>query len=92
VDRVREIRYRVLERFFKPKKEQKIWEWIEENCELPPESGAKLKGPIDTSVTPYSRGIYDAYADNAVRFITIAKSAQVGGTTILKNLEQIPIK
>ena len=71
---------------FKPKKEQKIWEWIEENCELPPESGAKLKGPIDTNVTPYSRGIYDAYADNAVRFITIAKSAQVGGTTILKNL------
>ena len=76
----------VLQRCYRPKKEQKIWEWIEENCELPPESGAKLKGPIDTNVTPYSRGIYDAYADNAVRFITIAKSAQVGGTTILKNL------
>jgi len=76
----------ILQECYRPKKEQKIWEWIEENCELPPESGAKLKGPIDTSVTPYSRGIYDAYADNAVRFITIAKSAQVGGTTILKNL------
>jgi len=81
-DKLDEIRREI----FKPKKEQKIWEWIEENCELPPESGAKLKGPIDTNVTPYSRGIYDAYADNAVRFITIAKSAQVGGTTILKNL------
>ena len=28
---------------FKPKKEQKIWAWIEENCELPPEGRAKLK-------------------------------------------------
>jgi hypothetical protein len=28
---------------FKPKKEQKIWEWIEESCELLPESGTKLK-------------------------------------------------
>jgi flagellar biosynthesis chaperone FliJ len=28
---------------FKPKKEQKIWEWIQENCKLLPESGAKLK-------------------------------------------------
>jgi len=26
---------------FKPKKEQKSWEWIEENCELLPESGTR---------------------------------------------------
>lgn len=35
---------------FTSKKEQRIWEWIEENCELPPESGAKLKGLINTRV------------------------------------------
>jgi hypothetical protein len=35
---------------FKPKKEQKIWAWIEENCELPPESGAKFKGSINTGL------------------------------------------
>jgi len=28
---------------FKPKKEHKIWEWIEENCKLLPESSTKLK-------------------------------------------------
>jgi len=78
--------YRIVEHNFRTRKEQKAWEWIEENCELPPESGAKLKGPIDTSVTAYTRGIYDAYADNSVRFLTLAKSAQVGGTLVLKNL------
>jgi len=76
----------ILQKCYQPRKEQKVWEWIEENCELPPESGAKLRGPIDTGVVAYTRGIYEAYADNSIRFLTLAKSAQVGGTTVLKNL------
>ena len=76
----------ILQKCYKPRKEQKVWEWIEENCELPPESGAKLRGPIDTGVTAYTRAIYEAYGDNAIRFLPLAKSAQVGGTTVLKNL------
>ena len=76
----------IIQECYKPRKEQKVWEWIEENCELPPESGAKLRGPIDTGIVAYTREIYEAYADNAIRFLTLAKSAQVGGTTVLKNL------
>lgn len=83
---LRELTTRIFKDVFRPRKKQKVWEWIEEHCELPAESGSKLKGPIDTSVTPYSRAIYEAYGDPKTRFITLVKSAQVGGTTILKCL------
>jgi len=84
VDSLRDELDEIRRTCFTPKKEQRIWEWIEENCKLPPESGAKLNGPINTGVTNYTRGFYEAYANNSVRFITLAKSAQVGGTMILK--------
>jgi phage terminase large subunit GpA-like protein len=86
MDRIQETLDNVVLRFYQPRKKMKVWEWIDQNCELPPESGAKLKGKFRTSITPYTRGIYEAYGDHTVRFITLAKSAQVGGTTILKNL------
>jgi len=86
VDRFQEILNRVISRSYQPRKKMKVWEWIDQNCELPSESGAKLKGKFRTGITPYTRGIYEAYGDPAIRFITLVKSAQVGGTTILKNL------
>ena len=84
--RLLELEKRVVLRVLKERKEQKVWEWIEEHCQLPKTSGSRVRGQVDTSMAPYSRWIYDAFGDPRVRFITLVKSAQVGGTTILKNL------
>lgn len=49
--------------------------------------GSARPGPFRFSVTPYLRGILDAYADSAVREIWCQKSAQVGWTDgVMNNL------
>ena len=83
---LRDTLIEIISSCYRPREKIKVWEWIEGNCELTTESGAKYKGPIDTGRTAYTRGIYEAYADHSVRFLTLAKSAQVGGTLVLKNL------
>jgi phage terminase large subunit GpA-like protein len=82
--RAEEIIAGLFRKFFEPKSDLELWQWLEQFVCLP--KTAQYPGPLNTGLVPFSRGIYDAYQDPRIRFIVLAKSAQVGGTLILKNV------
>jgi len=59
---------------------QKMWEWIDEHVVIPQVIGSLNPGPLDTSLMPFWRGIYDLYWHKRTRKITICASARVGKT------------
>lgn len=59
---------------------QKMWEWIDEHVVIPQVIGSLNPGPLDTSLMPFWRGIYDLYWDKRTHKITICASARVGKT------------
>lgn len=59
---------------------QRMWEWIDEHVVIPQVIGSLNPGPLDTSLMPFWRGIYDAYWCKKVHYITLACSARVGKT------------
>jgi len=62
-----------------------VSEWADERRVL--QSGtSRQPGPWNTNVTPYLRGIMDAYNDSAVRHIVFCKGTQAGGTESLYNI------
>lgn len=64
---------------FKPPERISTARWAEQYRHLPKAGGA-LPGPFRLSITPYLRGILEAYDDPAVHTIVCQKSAQVGWT------------
>lgn len=59
---------------------QKVWEWVDQHVVIPQVIGSLNTGPLDTSLMPFWRGIYDAYWDKRVHYITLCCSARVGKT------------
>lgn len=59
---------------------RKVWEWIDQHVAIPVIVGSVNPGPLDTSLLPFWRGIYDLYWRRKTRFITIMASARVGKT------------
>lgn len=59
---------------------QRMWEWIDEHVVIPQVIGSLNPGPLDTSLMPFWRGIYDLYWCKRVHYITLACSARVGKT------------
>src|SRR5690242_8119247 len=64
---------------FAPPQRISTAQWAEQYRHLP-QAGGALPGPFRFSVTPYLRGILDAYDDPKVHTIVCRKSAQVGWT------------
>lgn len=65
---------------WEPPPEEPIDAWAERHVVMPPGVSA-LPGPLDLGITPYMRGILQAYTDPEVEEITICSSTQVGKTT-----------
>ncbi|MBK8037744.1 MAG: phage terminase large subunit family protein [Verrucomicrobiaceae bacterium] len=59
---------------------QRMWEWIDEHVVIPQVIGSLNPGPLDTSLMPFWRGIYDAFWSKKTHFLTLACSARVGKT------------
>lgn len=59
---------------------QRMWEWIDDHVVIPQVIGSLNPGPLDTSLMPFWRGIYDAYWCKKVHYLTLACSARVGKT------------
>ena len=75
---------RLCQKFFKPRSNLKLWQWIDANVVMPRFS--QYPGPHNSGLLPYFRGLYDAYEHPRTRFFILAKSAQVGGTVFLQNV------
>lgn len=67
-------------RAVRPAESSPIAEWAEKHFILDARTNAR-PGPIDLSLTPYLRGILDAFQHWAVRQITFVACTQVGKTT-----------
>lgn len=59
---------------------QKMWEWIDEHVVIPQVIGSLNPGPLDTSLMPFWRGVYDLYWSKRVHKVTLCASARVGKT------------
>jgi hypothetical protein len=59
---------------------EKIWEWIDAHVVIPQVIGSLNPGPLDTSLMPFWRGIYERYWCKKVHYITLCCSARVGKT------------
>jgi phage terminase large subunit GpA-like protein len=64
----------------KPRPDQRVWEWIDQNVVIPVIAGAVNPGPLQTQRFPIYRGLYELYWLPHVRTFTLCKSARVGGT------------
>lgn len=60
-----------------------ICDWIEENIYI---SDGERQGFTDLSVTAYLKDIYRAFTNKEVKYITIKKTAQSGGTLLMLSL------
>lgn len=56
-------------------------EWAERHVRIPGEDNA-LPGPVSLDLTPYLRGILDAFDDPTIEIITIVSGTQLGKTTV----------
>lgn len=79
-----------LESLWKPRKRQQPLEWAEENITLDSRFSPR-PGRFSCDFTPYLKKLHKWYGDRSVRQITLVKSAQIGGTTLLANLIQYTI-
>lgn len=68
----------------KPKTQQNVWQWAEEHVHLD-RRFTSTPGPYRSDYMMFSRGPQEWFCDPRVRKITLAKSAQIGGSTILAN-------
>lgn len=59
---------------------QRVWEWIDKNVVIPQIIGSLNPGPLDTSLMPFWRGIYDIYWQKKTHHITLCCSARCGKT------------
>ncbi len=59
---------------------QKVWQWVDEHVVIPQIIGSLNPGPLDTSLMPFWRGIYDLYWSKKVHYITLCCSARCGKT------------
>lgn len=59
---------------------QKVWEWIDLHVVIPQVIGSLNPGPMDTSLMPFWRGIYDLYWQRKTHYLTICASARCGKT------------
>ena len=59
---------------------QKVWEWIQDHVVIPQVIGSRNPGPLDTSLMPFWRGIYDVYWQKKTHFVTLCASARCGKT------------
>jgi phage terminase large subunit GpA-like protein len=71
---------RVVKAALKARPVQKVWQWIDQHMIIPMIVGSRNPGPLDTDLMPPMRGLYDIYWQRHVHFVTLAKSARVGGT------------
>jgi len=83
-DTLEEVRSDLAE-FWKPKKRLSPLAWCEQNVVLDGRYTPR-PGRFSCDFTPYLRGLHDWFGDPRIRQITLCKSAQVGGTTLLGNL------
>lgn len=67
-----------------PRKRPSPLEWAEKNVILDKRFSPR-PGRYDCTYTPYLRKLHDWFGDPRVRQLTLAKSAQIGGTTWLAN-------
>lgn len=65
-----------------PPEPEPIWRWAEKNVVLSTRQATSFPGPYRSSLTPYVRGIMDAFQDPRVWKITLEKGAQTGGTLV----------
>jgi phage terminase large subunit GpA-like protein len=81
----------LFKRSFAPKTTQRMADWLTRWVIVPMISGSRYPGRLKLTPNPWMQEWLEAYQAKAVHFITIAKSARVGGTlfTILTILWKI---
>ena len=74
----------VIASVFRPRAWMSVSEWADRYRVIP--SGTSyMSGRWDSSVTPYLRGIMDAFSDPEIDEIVVMKSSQAGGTEFYTN-------
>lgn len=73
-----------LDRIWDPRKKLNALEWAQENIYLD-KRFSRRPGRYDADYTPYLKQLHIWFSDPKVRQLTLAKCAQVGGTTLLAN-------
>jgi phage terminase large subunit GpA-like protein len=81
---------RRLAELWRPTEKLTALQWAERNIVLDKRFTMR-PGPYDVTYTPYLARLHDWFSDPAIRQITLAKGAQLGGTTWLANLIQYVI-
>ena len=76
----RDIAFRVCAAVLMVRPIQKVWEWVDEHVVIPQCIGSLNPGPLDTSLMPFWRGIYELYWNKKTHYLTIVASARVGKT------------
>jgi hypothetical protein len=70
----------LFKRSFAPKTTQRMADWLTRWVIVPMISGSRYPGRLKLTPNPWMQEWLEAYQAKAVHFITIAKSARVGGT------------
>lgn len=68
----------------RPKTDLNVWQWAEKHVHLD-RRFTSTPGPYRSDYMMFSRGPQEWFCDQRIRKITLAKSAQIGGSTILAN-------
>jgi len=79
-----------LEGLWKPRKRPQPLEWAERHITLDSRFSPR-PGRFSCDFTPYLKKLHEWYGDETIRQISLVKSAQIGGTTLLANLIQYSI-
>jgi hypothetical protein len=66
----------------KPAERLTIWQWAEKNVYLSVRQATGFPGLYRTALTPYVRGIFEAFQDPAIQIISVEKGAQTGLTLV----------
>jgi hypothetical protein len=70
----------LLSAIFTPVERREVWQWADEHFRIPQIVGSPNPGPFDSNEVPPWKSVFEQYWRRDVHFITICKSARVGGT------------
>lgn len=59
---------------------QAMWQWIDDHVIIPQIIGSTNPGPLDSSLLPFWRGVWDLFWRRRVHYVTLCCSARVGKT------------
>jgi hypothetical protein len=64
----------------KPRDRKPVWQWYDENIEIPLLVGSTRPGPLNTGIMPQWRSLLEIVYRPRIRSFDLCKSARIGGT------------